>query len=398
MITMHLQTFDVLAFQTSNVRGFELKITNMKILFISRAFPPIKGGIENQNYELSKWLSEVAEVKIIANRKGRKFLPIFAPYALVKIIFLLPKYDVVMFGDGTLALLGWIIKLVSKKPVLTVLHGLDINYNSASLKVWYEKLLISLYQNLWIKIFLHKFDKYFAVGNETIHTGIAHGLEKDKFVFIPNGVDTDKYFAPHSRDELAKILGIDIEGKNVLLTSGRLARRKGVAWFIRNVLPKLDPSILYAVAGDGPDRQNVLDAISEAKQHERVFVLGRVSDDVRDTLFNTCDLFIQPNIKIAGDMEGFGISVIEAASCQIPVIVSELEGLKDAIKDGENGFLVEPENPEAYVSKINSLLTDETYRKSFGQKARQYVLDNYQWKNIAKRYVEEIEETIKKII
>ena len=95
-------------------------------------------------------------------------------------------------------------------------------------------------------------------------------------------------------------------------------------------------------------------------------------------------------------MEGFGISVIEAASCQIPVVVSKLEGLQDAIKDGENGFLVEPENTEAYISKINSLLVDESYRKSFGQKARQYVLDNYQWKNIAERYRQEIKAVLKK--
>ena len=73
-------------------------------------------------------------------------------------------------------------------------------------------------------------------------------------------------------------------------------------------------------------------------------MLGYVTDETRDILFNTCDVFVQPNIKVAGDMEGFGISVIEAASCEIPVIASNIEGLKDAIKDGQNGFLVESGN------------------------------------------------------
>ena len=72
----------------------------MKILFISRAYPPVLGGIENQNYEIAKALSKIAEVKIIANKKGRIFLPFFAPYALVKALFLFRTYDVLLLGDG----------------------------------------------------------------------------------------------------------------------------------------------------------------------------------------------------------------------------------------------------------------------------------------------------------
>jgi len=354
----------------------------MKILFISHTYPPIKGGVEIQNYELFTALSKTQKCKLIANR-NRKLIPLFLPYATLRAIFTIHKYDVLLLGSGLLGITGWIVKKITSKPVVAVTHGLDLTYD----RKWYQKL--------WVRTFIPYLDKLIAVGNETVRAGAERGIPENNFVFIPNGIDTEKYFAPHKREELAKILGTDIAEKYVLLTSGRLARRKGVAWFIRNVMPKLDEKILYAVAGDGPDKQNISDAIKETGLEKSVFLLGRVSDEVRDTLFNTCDLFIQPNIRIKGDMEGFGISVIEAASCQIPVVVSKLEGLQDAIKDGENGFLVEPENPDAYVSKINTLLTDETYRKSFGQKARQYVLDNYQWKNIARRYVEEMEKVIK---
>jgi len=111
-------------------------------------------------------------------------------------------------------------------------------------------------------------------------------------------------------------------------------------------------------------------------------------------LFNTCDLFIQPNIKVQGDMEGFGLSVIEAVSCKIPVIASNLEGLKDAIIDGQNGFSIEPENTEKYVEKINELLANDDFRQEFGEKARQFVTQNFRWEIIAKRYLEEIKQTI----
>ena len=365
-----------------------------KIIFISHTYPPIVGGIETQNFELANWLSKLTRVTVIANTRGRWFLPFFAPYALVKTFWLLGKNDVVLLGSGILAINGWIIKLFSKKPVVCVLHGLDINYNSASLGVWYEKLLIAAYQTLWTKTFLPKLDQFVAVSNETVKVGIEAGIPKEKIVFIPNGVDTEKYLRKSSQTELEEILGVSTEGKKILLTSGRLAKRKGVAWFITNVLPKLPSEYLYVVAGNGPDKKNILQATRESGIKARIFLLGYVTDEVRDILFNTADLFVQPNIKITGDMEGFGISVIEAEACRLPVLASNLEGLKDAIKDGKNGFLVEPENAAAYLAKITELFANGSPREIYGQAVRDYVLENYQWQHIAQLYLTEIEKNV----
>ncbi|MCX6761913.1 MAG: glycosyltransferase family 4 protein [Candidatus Moranbacteria bacterium] len=365
-----------------------------RILFISRAYPPVTGGIENQNYEVSLWLSKITDVKIVANKKGRKFLPLFAPYALFYTIFNIRKYDVILLGDGVLSFISWFTKIFSSKPILAVIHGLDVNYDSASLGVWYEKILIFLYQKLWVKLFLPSLDKFIAVGNETVKVLRLKNIPSKKIVFIPNGIDQNKFYKLTDRTELEKILDLDLSGKKILLTSGRLARRKGVAWFCRNVMPKLPENILYIVAGNGPDKNNIANAIVENNLSQRVIMLGFVTDKVRNNLFNTCDLFIQPNIKITGDMEGFGMSVIEAASCQIPVIASSLEGLKDAIKDGKNGFLVGTEDAQGYIEKITSLLANDAYRREFGKEARQYIIENYSWGKISQRYLEEIEKTL----
>ena len=95
-------------------------------------------------------------------------------------------------------------------------------------------------------------------------------------------------------------------------------------------------------------------------------------------------------------MEGFGISVIEAAACRMPVIASRLEGLKDAIKDGQNGFLIKPYDTNGYVSKINELLFDDNQRKIFGEQSRQYVIENYSWEKISKKYIEEMKKVLNK--
>lgn len=367
----------------------------MRILFISRAYPPIVGGIENQNYELSQWLPKYAEVKTIANQRGRFFLPIFAPYVFCIALWNAHAYDIILLGDGTLGVIGWLLKKLTGTPVVSVVHGLDINYDSKSLGVWYEKILIHLYQYFWVKKFLPSLDKLIAVGNETIQAGVSRGIPEEKFIFIPNGVDTEKHFKSHDRKELEDILDLSLVDKRVILTSGRLAKRKGVAWFVRNVLPKLPENILYVIAGDGIDRKNIEQARIETGMLNRVKVLGYVTDEIRNTLFNTCDLFVQPNIKVTGDMEGFGISVIEAASCELPVIASSLEGLKDAIKNGENGYLVETENEKQYTSIITELLNDTPRLQALKKKVRQYVINHYAWDNIAKQYADTLEKIAK---
>ncbi|HLN18846.1 MAG TPA: glycosyltransferase family 4 protein, partial [Patescibacteria group bacterium] len=295
---------------------------NSKILFISHTYPPIVGGVENQNYELYTWLSKIAEVKLIANKK-RWLIPFFLPYASVRALFSIRKYDAVLLGSGILANVAWLLKLFSNKPIISVAHGLELTWDNY------------LYQKLWINIFIRKIDKFICVGQETVRIGKEIGIPESKLVFIPNAIDTEKFFNPCAREKLKNIVKIDVIGNKFILTSGRLAKRKGAAWFCRNVMPNLPKNYFYVIAGDGADRENIEAAIKEKNLAGRVMTLGYVTDEVRDTLFNTCDLFVQPNIKTPGDMEGFGISVIEAASCQIPVAASAIEGLKDAIKDGQ---------------------------------------------------------------
>jgi phosphatidylinositol alpha-1,6-mannosyltransferase len=104
---------------------------------------------------------------------------------------------------------------------------------------------------------------------------------------------------------------------------------------------------------------------------------------------------VQPNIKVDGDMEGFGISVIEAGACRLPVLASNIEGLKDAIKEGQNGFLVESGNANAFAEKINELFSQGNPRDLFGEKVRSFVVENYSWEHIAQKYLREIEKTLR---
>ncbi|MEK9151102.1 MAG: glycosyltransferase family 4 protein [Patescibacteria group bacterium] len=357
----------------------------MRILFISRAYPPIIGGIENQNRALSVWLGRLASVTTIANRHGKKMLPLFLPYATARALVTAYRYDVVLLGDGVLAIVGFLIKLLyPKKPVVAVVHGLDLMYGNA------------LYQAFWMKRFLPSLDMLIAVSGETRAAAIAQNIPEWKIAVIRNGVETEAFRGEYERTDLEKLLHENLAGKCVLLTTGRLARRKGAAWFIRAVLPRLPQTIVYVLAGAGPEEENIRTAVQKTGVNNQVRILGHVTDAERNLLLHTADIFIQPNIRVPGDMEGFGIAVIEAAACKRPVVASNLEGLKEAICHDENGVLVEPENPEAFAKAILSLIENADERWALGERALRYTEEHYHWNIIARLYIETLNRLIEK--
>src|SRR5690606_14141176 len=108
-------------------------------------------------------------------------------------------------------------------------------------------------------------------------------------------------------------------------------------------------------------------------------MLGYVTDEEREILYNRADIYVKPNIKVPGTMEGFGLVVLEGASCELPRVASELEVIEDAIQDGKNGILVRPNDADGFVKKIEYLLNDNDFRKAFGKKAREYTKENFAW-------------------
>jgi len=348
----------------------------MNILFISRTYPPVVGGIEKQNFEIATALSGICHVDVIANTRGKWSLLLFLPYATLKALISARKYDVVLLGDGVLGITGYLLKLVTGIPVACIIHGLDLTYKN------------SIYQKLWVNIFIRHMDKLIAVGHETIHQGVSRGIPESNFTFVPNGVapaNTDEIFKRH---ELETLIGKKIKG-HILLTIGRLVKRKGVVWFINNVVSTLDENIVYIIAGAGNEEEaQILSAIQNSHLQDRIFFIGEVSERDKKLLFSTADIFIQPNIKVEGDMEGFGLVVLEAAAHGCVVIASRLEGLIDSVQHGQNGYLVTPGNAKEYQEMIESVLDNPQQIESHGQRARVYVENNYSWSLIAKKYLD----------
>jgi phosphatidylinositol alpha-1,6-mannosyltransferase len=368
-----------------------------RILFISRAYPPVIGGIENQNYGIANSLSLIAETKIIANKYGKQLLPLFVPWVVLKSLFILSHYDVVLFGDGVLAPLGVCLKIFyPKKKFISIIHGLDITF------AYKQSILGKIFRAVNIPA-QKRMDKLIMVGNETINQAVKIGIPRDKCVFIPNGMDVSEKAQPHTRKDLEELLELNLNDKKIIFRAGRFVKHKGVEWFIRNVMPKLPENYILVAAGGVVAKKTAgdedyfprcLKAITELKLEQQVKLFPNILESKMLILFNTADLYVSPNIKVPGTMEGFGINAIEGAGCGRVVLASDLEGLKDAVIEGKNGFLLEPENADIWVEKIKTLLADDNYREEFGKKAQAFVKENFVWEKISRRYLEEIEKTL----
>lgn len=369
-----------------------------KILFISHTYPPIVGGVESQNYNLAKSLSEIAQVKIIANGKGKWWLPVFLPLAFLRAAFLMMKYDVCLVGNGVLAPIAAVLKFFHpKKKFFSVVHGLDIlfAYNKGFLPVIYKYINIPS---------LKKMDKLFMVGNFTVEEAVKIGIPSDSCIFIPNGVFIENLKKPYSRNDLSRLLKEETRDKKVILRLARFVPHKGTAWFIRNVMPKLSREIIMVAtghkvtkntAGDPDDFRDCEKAIQENNLENRVRLMPDLPQADLEVLLNSVDLVVSPNINYHNSSEGFGINVIEAGACERVVVASNFQGLADAIKDGKNGFLVEPENADKWIQKINAIFAaGPEFAKTFGKSAGEYVRENFTWEKISRRYLEEIEKTL----
>lgn len=352
----------------------------MKVLFAARNYPPNVGGAEKLNYDLARYLSKFVELDVIPNRFG-KYSPIFHFYVFLRVLF--KKVDVIFLSDTLLAPLIPLLKILKRKPVIIKVHGLDITYPNR------------LYQ-LFIPMFTNMADKIICISEATKYECIKRGIDPDKCTVIPVGIEPNEIYLNKDKQELrnivAKKLKLDLHNKKILLSVGRLVERKGFHWFVENVIPKLierEENLIYLIAGDGPYREIIEEIITNHHLEDYVKLLGKVDDETLRLLYNVVDIFVMPNIPVEGDMEGFGIVILEAASCGVPVVASNLEGIRDAIVEEKNGFLVKVYDVDEFIKIINRLLRDNKKERNLSR-IRNFTLNYFNWDIIAKNYISEI--------
>jgi len=354
------------------LRKKQRQIMPFNLLFITRNYPPQVGGLENYSYNLINEFEKQGSTWKIVFSKSKIHLIWFLPYCFFKALLMICKYhiDTLHFCDAFLSPLGLLLKFMTGRNVTISVHGLDITFPN-----WF-------YQAIIPKCVSH-LDMVICVSRSTMDECTMRGIPRQKCRVIPNGVTPSDFILSKSSREvrfiLEKVLGTTFLDKKLLLTVGRLVKRKGVVWFVENVMPRLDNSYIYIVAGNGPEHKFILETIDKHKLNQRVFLLGNVSDEIRNLLYNGSDIFILPNITVENDVEGFGIVAIEAGSCGLPVIASNIQGIRDAVLDGRTGYLVAERDAESFINAISNMSLRKDQIKST-------VTSTFGWPQIYEKY------------
>jgi glycosyltransferase involved in cell wall biosynthesis len=346
-----------------------LKENILKILYITRKYPPSVGGMQKFNHDLVTELKKTVDVELIALGKAQYHLMWFVPYALFRGMG--RRFDVIHLGDGLLAPVGWFLSKIKKKPYTITVHGLDITF------------INKLYQSAVVP-YIKKADKIICVSENTRQLCIESGCEAERCTVIPNGIYAEKEKRPDkkkAREQLAERYNINTADL-ILLSVGRLVKRKGVAWFLLQVLPSLKSTTLI-VAGEGPERENIIKA---ARGMEKVRILGRVEDELLPLLYRGSDAFIMPNIKVEGDAEGFGMVLLEAGQSGLYSFASNIDGIPAAVRDYKNGRLLESGSAGEWIKELSRFDGKRDNLEKMGGQAREYVIDNYSWGKIAWEY------------
>lgn len=364
---------------------------NLRVLFITRTYPPVIGGMEMLSYYLTTTIN--CKKKIVALKKwNRLHILWFFPYAFFMAILNSKNFDIIHFSDGLTASLTIPLKIILKRNIfVSNVHGLDINFqNKKGLlpKIYgiYIQLLVKKQPHLWI-----------ANSKSTQMLALNAGLKNVKIIFP--GIKTVEFYDGLHQNCLVEILGEKYNPKNVyILTLGRLTKRKGQTWFIENVLLKLPAHVHYIVAGksyimEGQKEDHVLkESVLKNGLADRVIFIDAPSDKIRLRLLSACKLFVMPNIPVEGDIEGFGIVALEAGVSGTIVVASALEGIQDAVMEGVTGYLVESENPHGFITQISDLITDTEFIDTQGAAARKYIKRNFDWKRVAEKYLQAFAE------
>ena len=226
-----------------------------------------------------------------------------------------------------------------------------------------------------------------------------YGVPEHRIVVIPPGVNTETFSPLADRGAVRRKLGWP-EDAVVVFTLGRLDERKGFDLFLRAVaaaraMHKGSNVLFVMSAGDGSELERVehekLSRIVEEEQLGDVLRwLCVLPEEELPLYYGAADVFVLPS-----RYEPFGIVMLEAMACELPVIATNVGGPATVIEPERTGLLIDPTDTEAFAAAIASLIDSPESRRDYGAGARLAAAEGYGWSAIANRHIAAYEEVLK---
>ncbi len=275
----------------------------------------------------------------------------------------------VHFASRSLSL-GLMIGILTDLPISCTVHAFDIFTRSpGSLRIRLAKCkFIAAVSQFNIEYLRNACGKSVADLCHVVHCGI----------------DVEKFRSVSRQPEPGRIICVC-----------RLRPKKGLDVAIRACAKLRDNNVkfLFEIAGDGPQRKALEKLIGRLNLADNVKLLGGIPNDQLIELYSRACVFLMPCIKAPdGDMDGIPVSMMEAMSCEVPVVSTSISGIPELVKDGITGRLAPEKNVDVLMQILKELLADMGKIEQFGKAGREHVLKDFCISQNAAKLRELIEE------
>lgn len=340
------------------------------VLLVTRNFPPLLGGMERLNRELlealkpvgltalcgpagcSSYVTPQTEVRESHVRPLPRFLlkTLWNTFGLA--MKLRPRW--IIAGSGLTAPVAWLAGRCVRSRVAVYLHGLDVIAANP------------LYQRIWIPM-IGRCDLALVNSRNTAKLAREHGVNPNKIHVLYPGTDL-----PTMDPALARVFRarFDLEGRPLMLSVGRLTRRKGLAEFILHAMPLIVSHVpdarLVIIGEDAIDtvrkeRSSEWSRICRAAQTagvaQNICFTGHCAAVELDGAYQAARVHVFPVLELPNDVEGFGMVALEAAAYGLRTVAFAVGGVPDAVADGCSGTLVSSGDYQSFSEAVIGYLS-----------------------------------------
>lgn len=363
-----------------------MKQSKHNIVIVTSEFPPQPGGIGNHAYNLALHLSKNSyTVHVIADQRSisGKEEAVFdesLPFSVERIklkkwrfrmyinrlihtnSYLKNSPHVIATGKFSLWNVAF-CSLFHKCSTIAVIHGSEVNFKSFAIKKS-------------IDLALKRFNSIVAVSNYT--KSLVSHIKKEVKV-IPNGIDISEWTANN-------VAQVKLEGSPILTTVGRVSSRKGQLNVIKQLpeLIKHFPELHYHCIGIPTEANAFIEVAKELKVSSHVTFHGSVDTRTLKQMLHATEVFIMLSTESKiGDVEGFGIAILEANAIGIPAIGSLGCGIEDAINNYKSGILIPYNDSNAFLEALHTIFLEyDLYKKNAKVWANKHA-----WNQVINQYI-----------
>jgi glycosyltransferase involved in cell wall biosynthesis len=377
-----------------------------RILIINSEFPPVGGGAGNASAHIATKLTELGYditiltsrfanypndivqdgYRLIRIRAGRRKKDRSSPFEQLFFLFSATLHAISLIRtwkpDAIVSFFGipcgavaWIIKGFTGIPYLVSLRGGDVPGFRPYDFALYHRLVSPILHRIWRQA-------DFLIANSQGLQKLATRFDKEAEIqVITNGVDLDMFSVPKNRKwESPRLLFV-----------GRLVYQKGIDILIKALGRLKDYEWRLDLVGDGPHLPDLERLAKDFGIAERIKYRGWVDKEVIIDEYSSANLFVFPSRH-----EGMPNAVLEAMACGLPVVATDIAGNEELVIQGETGFLIPPENPDALSDVLRNLFLDPLMGKKMGMESRRRVENYYSWDGVASQYARILQTMIGK--